>query len=273
MERTVGSQIQVIDRAVGLMRALADADGPLGLRELARRASLSPSTARRILTSLTFHRLCEQTPEGAYRLGLSLFELGARVESDLDIRTRSLPTLKWLSEQSHLTAFICVQRNERVIAIERIDGRYAFSLALTVGGSLPLHAGAASRALLAHLPEEEAVRLLASSPRDSFTERTLTGDDEIAADRRQVRERGYAISDEDVTPGVAALGIPVFGSGSDGVPAAAISVAGLVPHVLGDERERLIGLLCTAADEISRGLGYGLAGSRPTHRSTEGAAA
>jgi DNA-binding IclR family transcriptional regulator len=258
-----GSQIQVIDRAVGLMRVLAEADEPQGLREIARRATLSPSTTRRILASLCHHQLCEQTPEGAYRLGLALFELGTRVEADLDIRTRSLPVLKRLSEESHLTAFVCVQRDDRVIAIERVDGRYAFSLALTVGGSLPLNVGAAPRALLAHMPEDEVVELLAAEPPQPLTEATLLGTEDILADMRLTRERGYVISDEDVTPGVAALGMPVFGHVFSDRPVAAISVAGLVPQVLGEDFEQLLGQLREAADEISRELGHGLSADRP----------
>lgn len=274
MSDETNSQIQVIDRAVSLMRLLAEAEGPQGLREIARQTSLSPSTTRRILASLCHHQLCEQTPEGAYRLGLALFELGTRVEADLDIRTRSLPALKRLSEISHLTAFICVQRDERVIAIERVDGRYAFSLALTVGGSLPLHAGAAPRALLAYTPEEEALRLLEQNPPERLTERTLVDREEILADMRASRQRGYAISDEDVTPGVAALGMPVFGHLFSDRPVAAISIAGLVPQVLGDDFERLLGQLRGAAEEISRELGHGLGDDRPARsESKPGAAA
>jgi DNA-binding IclR family transcriptional regulator len=270
-----GSGIQVVDRAVGLMRALAEADGPQRLRDLADRVDLSPSTTRRILASLCQHQLCEQTPEGTYRLGLALFELGSRVEADLDIRTRSLPALKRLSDASHLTAFICVQRDERAIAIERVDGRYAFSLALTVGGSLPLYAGAASRALLAHLPEEEATRLLGEEPLEAFTERTLVDPRQILADMRETRERGYAISDEDVTPGVAALGMPVFGHLFSDRPVAAVSVAGLVPQVLGDGRDDLLAQLREAAEEISRELGHGLGEDRPQRAESQqpGAAA
>jgi DNA-binding IclR family transcriptional regulator len=247
----------VVDRAVALMRALAESDEPQRLRDLAERTSLSPSTTRRILASLCQHQICEQTADGTYRLGLALFELGRRVEADLDIRTRSLPALKRLSDVSHLTAFICVQRDEWAIAIERVDGRYAFSLALTVGGSLPLNVGAAPRALLAYLPEDEARRLLARQPPERFTDRTLVGEEEILEDMRVNRERGYVISDEDVTPGVAAIGMPVFGHLAT-EPVAAISVAGLVPQVLGDGFDTLLGHLRDAAGEISRELGHGL---------------
>src|SRR5215213_11842316 len=256
--------IQVLDRAVAVMRALAEAGGPLRLRDVAEQTGLSPSTSRRILASLAGHQLCEQTPEGTYRLGLALFELGRRVEADLDIRSRSLPALERLSDDSHLTAFVCVRRDDRAIAIERVDGRYAFSLALTVGGSLPLHAGAAPRALLAYVPEHEAMRMLEQAQPERFTERTLLRPKEVLADMRSTRERGYVVSDEDVTPGVAAIGMPVFGHLVSDRPVAAISVAGLVPQVLGEGFETLLGQLREAAEEISRELGHGLGDGAPT---------
>jgi DNA-binding IclR family transcriptional regulator len=251
-------RIQVVDRAVTLMRALSESDEPQRLRDLAEQASLSPSTTRRILASLCQHQFCEQTADGTYRLGLALFELGRRVEANLDIRTRSLPALKQLSEASHLTAFACVRRDDWAIAIERVDGRYAFSLALTVGGSLPLNAGAAPRALLAYVPEDEVRQLLTRNPPERITERTLVSEEEDLEDKRTTRGRGYVISDEDVTPGVAAIGMPVFGHLDPDRPAAAISIAGLVPQVLGDGFDTLLGQLRDAAAEISRELGHGL---------------
>lgn len=267
------SRIQVLDRAAALLRVLAEANEPLRLRDLSRRGKLSASTTRRILVSLCQHRLCEQNADGSYSLGLMLFELGSKVEANLDIRTRSLPALRRLSEVSHLTAFVCVQRDDRAIAIERVDGRYAFSLALTVGGSLPLHAGGASKALLAHLPEEEAVELLEAHPLQRFTERTLVETEEILADLRASRERGYVISDEDVTPGVAAIGMPIFGHVFRDRPVAAISIAGLVPQVLGDELDELVLGLRHAADEISRELGHGLTDELPARGAARSGAA
>jgi DNA-binding IclR family transcriptional regulator len=258
-----GSQIQVVDRAVHLLRVLADADEHLGLREIARRGGLSVSTTRRVLSSLCHHGLCEQNASGRYGLGLLLFELGMRFEARLDIRMRSLPALERLAEASNLTVFLCVRRDDRTIAIERIDGRYAFSLALTLGGSLPLYAGAASRVLASYLPEHEVRRLLKAHPPTPFTEHTLLTVDALIADLRESRARGYVISNEDLTPGVAALGMPVFSHQSDTEPAAAVSIAGLVPQVLGDDFERVLDLLRDTAEEISRELGRGLAGDRP----------
>jgi DNA-binding IclR family transcriptional regulator len=125
--------------------------------------------------------------------------------------------------------------------------------------ALPLHVGAAPRALLAYDSEAEIRRYLTNAgPLEQFTDKTLTEIDDVVADLRESRERGYVISDEDVTPGVAALGAPLFGHAGDGKPLAAISVAGLVPQVLGDKHELLVSLLGETAQLISQELGHGV---------------
>lgn len=260
------TQIQVIDRAARLLEVLSEDQGPRRLREIARAAELSPSTARRILASLCAHGFCEQDDQGHYHLGLKLFELGSRVEANLDVRTRARPMLRRLSEETHLTAFICVRSEDRAIALDRIDGRYAFSLALKVGGSLPLHVGAGPLALLAFSPEDEARQLLDElQPLRSYTERTRTSTEDILAAMAEDRERGYVISDEDVTPGVAAIGMPIFGHPSSTRPMASVSVAGLVNQVLGERKDELIASLKTAADEISVSLGHGMGREEDHH--------
>jgi DNA-binding IclR family transcriptional regulator len=252
-------QIQVLDRAATLLRVLADARGPLRLGTIAEQAKLSPSTTRRILSSLCANGLCAQGSDGSYRLGLLLFELGSRVEAGFDVRERAHPALVRLSELTHLTAFLCVRDERRAIAIERIDGRYAFSLALTVGGTLPLHSGGAPRVFLAYDSEAEVRQYVSqAAPLERFTPKSLVELDDLLADLRAVRERGYVVSDEDVTPGVAALAAPVFGHLDVAKPVAAISIAGLVPHVLGEQKEFIVTLLLETAGLISRELGHGL---------------
>jgi IclR family acetate operon transcriptional repressor len=269
-----GTQIQVIGRATRLLRLMGTAPEPMRLRDLARQAELTPSTTRRILASLVENGLCQQGPDGNYRLGLLLFELGSRVQAGFDLRLRARPALERLSALTQLTVFLCVRNEQRVTAIERVDGRYAFSLALTVGGSLPLHAGAAPRVLLAYDDEADVRRHLSDeAPLERFTDRTLVETDEILADLRETRKRGYVVSEEDVTPGVAAIGAPIFGHDGAGKPVAAISIAGLLPQLLGDERERILALLLEAAQLISQDLGHGLAASEsPSARARSHAA-
>ena len=66
-----------------------------------------------------------------------------------DERQAALPHMEHLHDMTGETVFLCVRRGLRAVCIERIEGSHVVSLALRLGGSLPLHAGAAPRALLA----------------------------------------------------------------------------------------------------------------------------
>jgi DNA-binding IclR family transcriptional regulator len=263
------SAIQVIDRAVALLRLLQASDRPLGLGELSIQAGLSKSTTHRILASLEQHRLCERESEGVYRLGLGLMDLGMAVRDRLDLRQRSRVHLDRLAERTALTIYLCVREGDRAVCIERIDGRYADSLALRLGGSLPLHAGASARTVLAHLSDDELQAYLErhDGAFERLTERTLTSRDAILADARAARERGWSIAEEDVAAGTCAIGAPIFDH--TGQVAAGLSISGIASQVQGERQDELVSLALHAGAEISRALGF----SEPTGADDETRAA
>ena len=162
-----------------------------------------------------------------------------------------MPSLRHLLETTGTTSFLCVRRDTRAVCIERLEGHAVRSLAMQLGGSLPMFAGAAPRAMLAFLPPAEqrsslkASRLPGDPPRPDAAA--------IQADIEQVRRDGFAVSDGDVTPGIAALGAPVFNH--RGELEAAISISGLRSQILGSSQEANIELIISGAREVSRSLG------------------
>jgi DNA-binding IclR family transcriptional regulator len=125
------------------------------------------------------------------------------------------------------------------------------SLALQLGDSLPLWAGAAPIAILAFLPKSERDRLIGELERSpgAASPSRLDLQDTIA----QTRERGYAVSDKDVILGIAAVGAPVYNH--RGELEAAISISGLRPHLLGD-LAATAQIVVAAATDTSAALGY-----------------
>jgi DNA-binding IclR family transcriptional regulator len=211
------------------------------------------SSVYRLLQSLTGIGWVDRgSRRGVYRLGLLLLTVGSRLEDQLDIRECALPTLRHLLDEIGVTSFLCVRREARAVCVERLEGQAVRSLAMQLGSSLPLYAGAAPRSLLAFLPPAEQREVLkvrtgqaGDPPRPEAAE--------IEADIDQIRRRGYAVSDADVTAGIAALGAPVFNH--RGELAAAISISGLRPQILGSQEQRNIELILAGADQVSRALG------------------
>lgn len=212
------------------------------------------SSVYRLLQSLTGIGWVDRGwRRGTYRLGLLLLTLGSRLEDQLDVRECARPTLRHLVQELRVTSFLCVHRDARAVCVERLEGQAVRSLAMQLGSSLPLYAGAAPRALLAFLPPSEQQAVLK-------IETTQAGDPkrpgpaEIDADIADVLRRGYAVSDGDVTPGIAALGVPVFNH--RGELAAAISISGLRAQILGAQQARNIEQIRRGAETVSQALGW-----------------
>ena len=214
------------------------------------------SSVYRLLQSLTTTGWVDRgSRRGAYRLGLSLMTIGGLVEDHLDIRDASLPSLRELVDATNLTSFLCVRRGPRAVCLERIEGYAVQSLAMLLGGSLPLYAGAAPRALLAFLPVAEQSAILNDTSQQLRDDPPRPGDKDIIADIARIRAAGYSVSDGDVTPGIAALGAPVFNH--RGEVQGALSLGGLRGQVLNPAGvDDTIELLRHSAGKASAALGW-----------------
>jgi len=161
-----------------------------------------------------------------------------------------------IHERTGETVFLCVRRGDEAVCIERLDGRRVQSLALRLGGSLPLHAGAAPRVLLAWEARAEWEAFFERcSPLEQYTDRTPLTRKQLFAELEQTLERGYAVSDEDVTPGISSLGAPVFDY--TGRIRGAISIGGTLQLLGEDTRTEAIRMLVEGAREVSAALGHG----------------
>lgn len=244
--------ILVLGKVKAILDAFVDV-GQAGPSEIASRIGANKSTTFRLLDSMERIGLLDRTRSGSYALGLRLMELGALVESRLDLRRVAEPELDGLNEAIGLTVFMTVRHADQATCIDRIPGANVDVLGLRLGGIIPLHLGAGPRVLLASLTGAELAAYLRSAPFRPATPHTLTTSAQLRADVELTRARGYALSMEDATLGVAALGVPVFDA--SGRTVAAISVAGLRHEFEGDREAAIAGRLQASAARVSAALG------------------
>jgi len=250
----VSSHVQVLGKAASLLDELAERH-ELTVGELAELTQEPRSTVYRLLASLQRLGMIERgSQRGTYRLGLQLFRLGAAVTARFDERQAALPVMERIHEQTGETVFLCIRRDLEAVCIERLDGRRVQSLALRLGGSLPLHAGAAPRALLAHEPRAFWESYVSNGNLQPLTAKTPTTRDGLFAKLEEVRKSGYSVSDEDVTIGIAAVGAPIFDH--HGRVRAALSISGVRPAILARNRRAMIACVVDGARGVSRALGF-----------------
>jgi DNA-binding IclR family transcriptional regulator len=245
--------VSVLAKAIALLDCLAREPEATPAR-LAELIGEPRSTVYRLLRNLQVLDLVEPgRRRGTYVLTLKLFRLGSTVVSRFDERQAALPVMERIHELLGETTFLCVRRGDEAVCIERIDGARVNLLALSLGGSLPLHVGSAPRALLAFEPPARWEDYLDDRKLEPLTPKTPVTRDAVIEELRATRERGYAISDEDVTPGVGSVGAPIFDHTAR--VRAALSVGGIRDLVLADG-SRTSELVCDGAAAISRALGH-----------------
>jgi len=246
--------VRSLAKAVLLLETLAD-EREATPRQLSERVHEPRTTVYRLLTGLQALDMVEAgSRPGTYRLGWRLLRLGSAVIARLDERQAALPVMERIHERTGETVFLCVQRGDDAVCIERLDGLRVQSLMLRLGGSLPLHVGAGPRALLAWGPRAEWEAYVARVQLEAITDKTPVTREALFAELERSVEQGYAVSDEDVTPGIASLGAPIFDY--TGCVRAAISVGGMRQFVLEEIRDEAVELITTGAREISIALGY-----------------
>jgi DNA-binding IclR family transcriptional regulator len=248
-------RVKVLGKAARLLRLLADHPDS-AVPALAVLLGEPRPTVYRLIQDLAVLDYVEEGPRpGTYRLGLELFRLGSLVALHFDARQAAAPVLNEIHTALEETVDLVIRRGHEAVCIERVEGLRIRSMALQLGGSLPLHLGAGPRVLLAFQPREYWDEYFADVKLEPRTPLTPTTKAAHLALLEEARHLGYAISDEDVTVGISSVGAPIFDH--TGETHAAISVGGLRAAILGDVRgQRAVQLVTAGAAEISRKMGY-----------------
>jgi len=247
--------VKLLDKTLRLLSTFSPARPEWGVTELATRLALPKSTVHRILRVLTAHRYLAQHPGTArFRLGLAALELGRNAHEGLDLERVARPTLERLARVSGETVLLMVvsEARDRAVCVERVESRARLRLILEVGTHAPLHAGASSKVLLAHMTPTEIERVIAGGlPR--LARGTITSAALLRRDLARIRQQGYARSSEETNEGAAGVAAPVLDPA--GRIVAGVSIVGPLTRLTERQVPRLVGLAEQGAREIAAGLG------------------
>ena len=245
------TSIQVIERMVTLLDALANYPDPVSLKELAKVTGLHPSTAHRILNDLVTKRVVDRSEPGSYRLGMRLLELGNIVKSRLDVREASLEFMRTLHRKTQQTVNLSVRQGDEIVYIDRaFSERSGMQVVRAIGGRAPLHLTSTGKLFLsvddAKLVRAYATRTgLAGHNRNSITDLA-----KLERDLSLVRARGYARDNEELELGVRCMAAGI--RDDSGHIIAGLSISAPADRL---QEEWLEDLVATA-QAISAVLGY-----------------
>jgi IclR family transcriptional regulator, acetate operon repressor len=219
MPRPVGA-VQSVDRALTLLEALAGADAPMGVRELAERTGLAQGTAHRLLRGLQLRGYVRHDASRKYSVGTAALRLGDAAQRSLARGAR--PYLAELVEASGETANLAVLEGDDVVYLAQVPSPHTLRMFADVGRHVPPHTTAVGKVLLAAMPRERALALLRRTGLPRRTEATITDLDDLGRVLDAVQANGWAADDEEQEAGIRCVAVPVF-SGEQVVAAVSLS--------------------------------------------------
>ncbi|MGA2381648.1 MAG: IclR family transcriptional regulator C-terminal domain-containing protein [Spirochaetia bacterium] len=236
----------------------------VGITELTRRVSakadglrMNKSTVYRFLASLKelgFVRQDAATEQ--YSLTLKLFEIGMCVLDRLELWREAEPVLKEIAHLTGETIHLATLEENSLVYLGKIESTKTLRVSMMsrVGQTAPTHCTGVGKTLLAYLPPSRLSQILPKERLFRYTPRTFTRRVDLDRELASVREKGYAIDNEEHETGVRCVAAPV--RDNKGAVCAAVSVS--VPTVRFPDKEipQYRDIIVRAAEEISKRIGY-----------------
>jgi len=240
-----------VDRMLDILELLGTGK-PMDADQISAALGVPASSTYRFMKTLRRRHVVFQPPgETTFQIGFAVLRWADTARQCLDLVGLARASLQLIAEATHETASLTLLNGNCAVTADVIEGQGPVRVAPDRGRMLPLHAGAASKAILAFLPSEYLPRgrLDRIGPNAS---KTLPA---LKADLQATRERGFATSVEEVYEGAAAAAVPIFLA--DSRPVGSLAVSGPLSRMQGKRLEQFAALLKAEAARLNALLNSG----------------
>ncbi|MFD1151367.1 IclR family transcriptional regulator [Saccharothrix hoggarensis] len=218
---TRGSGRSVTSRALDLLGAFDVGHPTLTLTELAARCAMPLATAHRLVGELEAWRALERTADNRYQIGTRLWEIGLLSPFPRRLREIAMPFMQDLYERSKENIHFAVRDGHDAFYIAKITGHRAVPIISRDGSRLPMHPTGVGKVLLA-FASAEFIETYCARPLGRCTRHTIVEAGRLRRELAITRERGYALTVEEMTLGSCSVAVPVLDT--DGSVKAALGV-------------------------------------------------
>ena len=228
----------------------------MGTLEISKRLGLNKATASRILLTLAKKRFLQQdTKTKTFKLGQSALLIGRTVIDSLNSQFVQIvkPHMDRLRSSVNTSIVLEQMVKDKSIVMSVSEGQQRIRLAGNVGESIPIHAAAGAKAVLAFSDPEITEKIISRiDVFDRFTPNTITSKDKLIQNLRKAKRNGYSLDNEETDIGIKAIGVPIFDYRH--VPVAGLAVV-FPTHRIGKKIDpRLLSEIINTADRISAEL-------------------
>jgi IclR family pca regulon transcriptional regulator len=244
--------VQALERGLAVIRAFSEDTPEMTIAEVAERTALTRAAARRYLMTLQ-HLGCVRQTGSIFTLTPKVLDLGFAYLSSMSAQRLAEPYMEQLVATLHESCSMSVLDGGDIVYVARVPTKRIMSINLVVGSRLPAHATSMGKVLLAHLPLGDLDAYFGTFARPALTKRTICDEAKLRAALREVRQRGWAVADQESEHGVRSIAAPV--TDRSGQVRLAMNVSAHATRVsLQELRRRHLPVLLEAAREVSDAL-------------------
>src|SRR5262249_19936148 len=214
-----------VERAFAILEAVSERGAGMTNSEISRKLEIPKSTASYLLNTLTqLGYLNKEEETNRYRLGLKMMSLGRAVQIGEDLKEVALPVMRKLVERTALTVHLAVLDHGEAVYLEKVDAPSFIQMNTWIGKRMQVNATAVGKAMAAYLKEYEIEAIIKQQGLKKRTPKTITAPAKFWQELEKVREKGYAVDDEENSMGARCVAAAVFDGAGNAI--AAIGVSG-----------------------------------------------
>lgn len=131
----------------------------------------------------------------------------------LPLVERVRPLVRSLRLRLNETSSFFLRRDWQIEAVITETAEHTLRYSISVGTLTPMHCLAAGKAILASLPSGELDDYFAQSSRAQFSANTIVDENALRAELQRTRERGFAVTRNEYTPGICGIGTALVADG------------------------------------------------------------
>lgn len=197
--------------------------GSAGITELASVTGMNKSTVHNHLSTLKTEELVTQNGT-EYTLGLRLLEFGGQARNQQPLYDIAIPEIERLANQTGELANLVVEEYGRGVYILCERGDEAVDLDIYPGVRRLLHQTASGKAILAHMDDERVEEIVKNHGLPAKTDQSITDRNELFEHLEMVRDRGFAVDDEEHINGLRCIGTPILNKEKEVLGAVSVSI-------------------------------------------------
>lgn len=227
--------------------------GELSASEVASALETNRAASHRFLSTLRDLGYVDKNQEGKFSLSFKALELGMKKLDSFDIRDVAHPYLQELALAFKETVNLGHWDRGTVVHLDKVNSTEILRLDHGLGGHAPAYCTGLGKAILAFLPDVEIDMYLQSVEFTPYTSKTVTTPEQLMDEIENIRKKGYAIDDEELSIGLRCIAAPVLDY--SGRPSYALSISGPTQRMKDERMEFMQEKLLSVCRRLTRKIG------------------